>query len=744
MELSARDVGSRIPIGRPIANTRVYILDSNREPVPVGVVGEMYIGGAGVARGYLKRPELTAERFVPDPFVKEPGARMYRTGDLARWLADGNIEFLGRNDNQVKIRGFRIELGEIEARLAEHPEVREAVVLAREDTAGEKRLVAYYTAAGIGEGEAASVGAEQLRAHLSAVVPDYMVPAAYVRMEKLPLMPNGKLDRKALPMPEQEAYAVRGYEAPVGEMETKLAEVWAEVLKLEKVGRHDNFFELGGHSLLATRVISRIREGFHVELPLHSLFQNPTVAGLALQVDGAAITAAPPLRALPREQSPRLSFAQERLWFLSRYEAEASWYNVPVALRLRGPLNREALHAGLQEIVARHEVLRTSFPETDGTARQNIASASDLSMPVVEMVESEMPKFLRQQARLPFDLATGPLIRTCLLQLGNQDHVLLIVLHHIVCDGWSLGVMLREFNALYDSFSRGAASPLPPLPIQYADYSEWQREWLQGEVLERQLDYWRKQLAGHETLNLPTDRPHSAKLMPAGAMERSRLPGPLLSKLKLLSDQQGVTLFMTLLAGFEILLYRYTGQTDISVGSAIANRSRQELEPLIGFFVNTLVLRTQFTEGSSVAELLQRVRDVSLQAYAHQDIPFERLVEALDPVRELGRTPFFQVLFALQNAPLPTVSWDGLEATASIVETGTAKFDLTLSAREEDGELELSLEYRTELFNAERMKRLLQHYRTLLEGIVVSVETRIGELEILMVPAALRQRTRCR
>jgi amino acid adenylation domain-containing protein len=721
-------------IGRPIANTRVYILDGHREPVPVGVTGELYIGGAGVARGYLNRPELTAERFVADPFVKESEARMYRTGDLGRWLADGTIEFVGRNDFQVKIRGFRIELGEIEARLAEHPAVREAVVLAREDAAGEKRLVAYYTASGIGEAEAASVGAERLRAHLSAVVPDYMVPAAYVCLDRLPLTPNGKLDRKALPAPEQDAYAARGYEAPVGEMETKLAEVWAEVLKLEKVGRHNNFFELGGHSLLATRVISRIREVFHVELPLLSLFQNPTVAGLALKVDGAARTAAPPLRALPREQSPRLSFAQERLWFLSRYEAEASLYNVPVALRLRGPLNREALHASLQEIVARHEVLRTSFPETDGMARQNIASAAGLSMPVVEMVESEMPKFLLQQARLPFDLATGPLIRTCLLQLGSQDQALLVVLHHIVSDGWSLGVMLREFNALYDAFSRGAASPLPPLPIQYADYSEWQREWLQGEVLERQLEYWRKQLAGHETLNLPTDRPYSAKPTLAGAMERSRLPEPLLSKLKLLSDQQGVTLFMTLLAGFEILLYRYTGQTDISVGSAIANRSRQELESLIGFFVNTLVLRTQFTGDSSVAELLQRVRDVSLQAYAHQDIPFERLVEALDPARELSRTPFFQVLFALQNAPLPTVTWQGLEATASIVETGTAKFDLTLSAREEDGELELSLEYRTELFNPERMRRLLQHYRTLLEGIAVSVDARISELEILSEP----------
>src|SRR6476661_181488 len=700
-----------IPIGRPIGNTRAYILGEQGEPTPIGVTGELYIGGEGLARGYLKRTELTAERFVPDPFTTEAGARIYKTGDLARWQADGNIDFVGRNDNQVKIRGFRIELGEIETRLAEYPEVREVAVLAREDEPGDKRLVAYYTASGMGDAEAASVGAEQLRAHLSAAVPDYMVPAAYVRMERLPLTPNGKLDRKALPAPEQDAYAVRGYEAPVGEMETKLAAVWAEVLKLEKVGRHDNFFALGGHSLSSIQMLARVREVFHVEVPLQSLFQNPTVAGLALQLDGAAKTTAPPLRALPREQSSRLSFAQERLWFLSRYEGEASLYNVPVTLRLRGPLNREALHAGLQEIVARHEVLRTSFPETDGMARQKIASAVDLAMPVVEMVESEMPKFLLQQARLPFDLAAGPLIRACLLELGNQDHVLLVVMHHIVSDGWSLGVMLREFNVLYDAFSRGVASPLPPLAIQYADYSEWQREWLQGEVLERQLDYWRKQLAGHETLSLPTDRPYPAKPTLAGAMETSRLPEPLLGKLKLLSDQQGVTLFMTLLAGFEILLYRYTGQTDISIGSAIANRSRQELESLIGFFVNTLVLRTQFTEDSSVAELLQRVRDVSLQAYAHQDIPFERLVEALDPVRELSRTPFFQALFALQNTPLPTVSWQGLEATASIVETGTAKFDLTLAAHEEDGELELSLEYRTELFNAERMKRLLRHYR---------------------------------
>ncbi|HXC43858.1 MAG TPA: amino acid adenylation domain-containing protein, partial [Candidatus Dormibacteraeota bacterium] len=719
-----------VTIGKPIANTQVYVVDEEMEPVPVGVSGELYIGGVGVARGYLNRPELTAERFVPDPFVSKNtvgGGRLYRTGDLVRWQVDGNLEYLGRLDQQVKIRGFRIELEEIEAVLERHPGVARCVVLAREDQPGEKRLVAYV----VKKAGAPWPNASGLEEYLKVSLPEYMVPTVFVELEKLPLNHNGKLDPKALPAPEQDAYAMRGYEAPRGEIETKLAEVWVGVLQLEKVGRHDNFFELGGHSLLATRVISRIREVFHVEVPLRSLFQNPTVAGLALQVDTAARTAAPPLLPLPREQSPRLSFAQERLWFLSRYEAESSWYNVPVALRLRGPLNREALHAGLQEIVARHEVLRTSFPETDGIARQNIASAADLSMPVFEMVESEMPKFLRQQARLPFDLDTGPLIRTCLLQLGNQDYVLLVVLKNIVCDGWSLGIMLRELTELYSAFSRGAASPLQPLAIQYADFSEWQREWLQGELLEKQTAYWETQLAGVEPLDLPTDRTYSTNPDLSGAIEIALLPQTLSGQLKTLSRQKDVTLFMTLLTAFKVLLHRYSGQTDIAVGTGVAGRRTPEVEPLIGFFVNTLVLRTQFTEDSSVAGLLQQVRDVSLQAYAHQDVPFERLVEALDPVRELGRTPLFQALFALQNAPLPTVSWDGLEATASLVETGTAKFDLTLSVREEDGELALSLEYRTELFNAERMKRLLQHYRTLLEGIVVSVDARIGELELL-------------
>jgi len=1019
------DLAGGVAIGKPIANTQMYVLDAEYEPVPVGVEGEIYIAGVGLARGYWNRPDLTAGRFIANPLSAEGGARMYRTGDRGRWRRDGNLEYLGRFDHQVKLRGFRIELGEIEACLAKFEGVKETVVEVRGATAGDKRLVAYivpdevqarplrkmarlkkagdltesklyelpngmlvkfqnksetdflYREIFEGEGylrhgitleanacvfdiganigmfslfvaqlapaatvyafepipavfddlrinmelyvgnprafncglaggsgtvtftwyrhdsvlsgryadlkeesstvksflksqseskdlsdedldrllaerlsgervecqlrtlssviaeekieqidllkidvekseldvlegiedhdwekirqivlevhdsdgrlgvvkrmlkahgyelhieqdellqttnlyniyarqtknvpraEGAGISPHPVRAptyfspaqfiaslknHLKTLLPEYMVPAAYVCLDRLPLTPNGKLDRKALPAPEADAYAAHVYEAPQGTMETTVAGIWAEMLKIERAGRNDNFYDLGGHSLLATQVMSRIRQVFGVEVPLRSFLENPTVTGLALQVDRAAKTAAPPLRPLPRGQRLQLSFAQERLWFLSRYETEASLYNVPVALRLRGAVNIEAVKASLREIVTRHEVLRTSFPEADDRTIQSIAPEIDLAIPVVEAGEDELPQVLRQQARQAFDLSHGPLIRASLFRIGSHEHVLLVVLHHIVSDGWSLGIILREFNVLYDAFSRGAASPLQPLPIQYADFSEWQREWLQGEVLERQLAYWKQQLSGLEALALPTDRPYPAKPTLAGAVEMSCLPQPLVAKLKSLSDQQGVTLFMTLLAGFKILLFRYTGCTDISVGSPIANRNRQELEPLIGFFVNTLVLRTAFAEDASVSRLLQQIREVSLQAYAHQDIPFERLVEALHPARELSRTPLFQVMFVLQNAPLPKVSWNGLEANASVLETGTAKFDLTLSAREEEGELELSLEYRIELFDAARMKRMLQHYRTLLEQIVASVDSRINEIEIL-------------
>jgi amino acid adenylation domain-containing protein len=713
-----------VTIGRGVGNTRLYVLDQELGLAAFGVVGELFIAGAGVGHGYWRRASLTAERFLPDPYSQTEGARMYRTGDLVRWNNAQQLEYLGRADQQVKVRGYRIELGEIEACLSGHTAVRENVVVVKENGL-DKRVVAY-----VAPRPGMEFGEVQLKEYLQELLPRYMVPSQFVILESLPKTPNGKVDRKALPDP---ARSKPGGRAPQSETEEMLAAIWAQAIHLEQVGVEENFFDLGGHSLLATQVMSRIRHVFGVDLPLRSLLENPTVAGLAPQVDRASRTTAPHLRPVPREQRLRLSFAQERLWFLSRYEANASLYNVPVALRLRGPLKREALHAALREIVARHEVLRTSFPEIDGVATQNIAPVADLPMPVIEIAENETPEFLRQHARLLFDLATGPLIRTYLLQLGSEDHILMVVLHHIVCDGWSLGIMLQELTELYGAFSQGAASPLPPLSIQYTDFAEWQRQWLQGALLEEQIAYWKTQLTGIEPLDLSTDRPHSAKPTFSGATEVALLPQMLAGQLRSFSRQHGVTLFMTLLTAFKILLHRYTRQTDIAVGSPIANRTTREIEPLIGFFVNTLVLRTAVDGDISTAELLQQVREVSLQAYAHQDIPFERLVEILVPTRDLSRTPLFQTMFVLQNTPLSSRPWNGLEVTPRILETGASKFDLTLAVREVEGEFELSLEYSTELFDAERMKRLLRHYHALLQGMVVVLERPASEIEILSV-----------
>jgi amino acid adenylation domain-containing protein/FkbM family methyltransferase len=712
----------KVTIGRGVGNTRLYVMDQELELAPLGVVGELYIAGSGVGHGYWKRASLTAERFLPDPFSKTAGDRMYRTGDLVRWNNAGELEYLGRADQQVKVRGYRIELGEIEAALNSHAAVHENAVVVKES--GLEKWVVAYAAPRPGM----EINEGQLREYLQERIPRFMVPSQFVILENLPKTPNGKVDRKKLPDPVRST--VKGRK-PQNETEETLAAIWAQVIHLEQVGIDENFFDLGGHSLLATQVMSRVRQVLGVDLQLRCLLENPTVAGLALQVEKATRTTAPPLRPVARKGHARLSFAQERLWFLSRYETEASRYNVPVALRLQGLLNTQALHAALQEIVARHEVLRTSFPESDGAAVQSIAPAMNLPMPVVEIVETEMPQFLRQQARLPFNLATGPVIRASLLQLSNQDHVLVVVLHHIACDGWSLGIMLQELTELYDAFSRGASSPLAPLYVQYADFAEWQREWLQGELLEKQTAYWKAQLAGVEPLNLPTDRPHPVNPAFSGASEIARLAQSVTNELRSFSRKQGVTLFMTLLAAFKILLRRYSGQTDIAVGSPIANRAVPETEPLIGFFVNTLVLRSASAAGSTIAEALQQVREVSLQAYAHQDVPFERLVEILDPARNLGRTPLFQTMFVLQNTPLPNLPWNGLTATPRMLETGTAKFDITLAAREIDGELDLSLEYSTELFDAERMKRLLRHYQALLQGMVVSPERCATEIDIL-------------
>ncbi|MEH1938080.1 MAG: amino acid adenylation domain-containing protein [Nostoc sp.] len=1035
--------GTASVIGRPIPDLQVYVLDEHKQPVPIGVSGEMYVGGAGVARGYLNRVELTQQRFISHPFSKNPQARLYKTGDLARYLPNGELEYLGRIDQQVKIRGFRIELGEIEAALTQHLAVGETIVIAREDDPGNKRLVAYivpdqkyafpilqllhfqnkslfnegllyklpnammvahlnknetefvykelweeqtYLKHGItiNEGDCifdvgANIGlftlfvgqickdvsiyafepippvfdllrinsenyglnvklfnlglssetksdtftyypqisvisgrfadanqerevvksfllkqqniveneteissqaidellAERLQSQqftcqlrtisdvigeygvekidllkidvekseqdvlsgiqqedwqkikqivvevhningrleeitallkkhgydltieqdalledtvlyniyarrpsinqylpeetgsglvsdcvkptwinvssllsevrhcLQKKLPEYMVPSAFVLLESLPLTPNGKVDRNALPKPDLDSTLLEKYVAPRTPIEEILAQIWAQVLKVERVGIHDNFFESGGHSLLATQLLSRIRNIFKLELPLHSLFAATTVAKFAqeikqLQQQNLELST-PPI--LPRASDAELplSFAQQRLWFLDQLQPLSAFYNVPVALRLVGTLEVAALEQSLQEIIHRHEALRTNFIKVDGKPTQVIQTQANWKVSIVDFkylstTEQEIAtqKLAQQQAIQPFNLATEPLVRATLLVLSQTEHALLVCMHHIVFDGWSVGVFVQELAALYNAYSQGQPSPLAPLPIQYADFAIWQRNWLQGDVLQSQLSYWQQQLANAPALlSLPTDRPRPSVQTFAGAYHKFALSVELTDRLTKLSQEQGVTLFMTLLAAFDTLLYRYTGQEDILVGSPIANRDRSEIEELIGFFVNTLVIRTDLAGNPSFSELLSRVREVALSAYAHQNLPFEMLVEALQPERDLSYTPLFQVMFALQNASTSQVELTGLTVTPLITEGATAKFDLSLLMQNTATGLVGFWEYNTDLFDASTIERMTGHFVTLLEGIIANPEQQISQLPLL-------------
>ena len=581
---------------------------------------------------------------------------MYRTGDLARYLNDGNIEYLGRIDHQVKIRGYRVELGEVEVALRQQPGIEDAVVVIREGPSGDKQLVAYVVGAG-------EISSRQLREYLQGKLPEYMIPGAFVALEEMPLTPNGKVDRQALPRPEFRA-SEQEYVAPRGAVEEIVAGIFAQALKRERVGVRDSFFEQGGHSLLATRVISRLKAAFEVELPLRALFESPTVEGLARSVESAVregqAPTAPELRRADRSRSLPLSFAQQRLWFIDQLEPESALYNMPGALRLEGELNVEALERSLQEIVRRHEALRTSFRATAGEPEQVINEEWRMELPVRDLrplpAEERMKAAERlacEEAARPFDLSRGPLLRCELLLLSEKEYVLVVNLHHIVTDGWSEGILIKELGALYRAYSMGDAAEYDPLPepeIQYADYAAWQRSYLSGEVLEREVEYWREQLQDVEALELPTDRPRPAEPSHRGGWERLELGASLIDGLRRLSRREGATLFMTLMAAFKVVLMRYSGQEDISVGTAIANRTRKEVEGLIGFFVNTLVMRTDLSGNPSFNELVRREREVALGAYAHQELPFEKLVEEINPERDLSRNPLFQVMMLLQNA----------------------------------------------------------------------------------------------
>ncbi|HEY0734013.1 MAG TPA: amino acid adenylation domain-containing protein, partial [Herpetosiphonaceae bacterium] len=729
-----------VPIGRPIANTTLYVLDAHLQPVPIGVPGELYIGGDGLARGYFRRPSLTAEKFIPHPFGGEnssepgtqPGARLYRTGDLVRTLPDGTIVFLGRIDQQIKLRGFRVEIGEIEAVLSQHPAVRQAFVLLRDDLPGDRRLVAYLVAQ-----PDQSIVVAEVRTFLLRQLPEYLVPAAFVVLDTLPLTPNGKLDRRALPLPDY-GQTDTPVVAPRTPLEAEIAGIWAEVLGVAQVGIQDNFFALGGHSLLATQVITRIRETCQIALPLRALFETPTVAGLAEQIaqtqpEPSLLPALTP-RPATTDALP-LSFAQQRLWFLQQLDPSSTVYHTPILVRLTGALDVDALQRSLHTIIQRHEALRTAFVLHDAQPVQAIVPQVALPLPLNDLSALNLADRTRAIDQLterdiqqPFDLGTPPLLRARVLRLAADEHLLLLTLHHIITDGWSLGVLLRELAALYAD----PAVVLPALSVQYADYALWQREWLQGAVREQQLAFWRAQLAGApETLQLPTDHPRPPVQSFRGAAYHFQLAPSLTAALHALSQREDATLFMTLLTAWSTLLAHLSGQWDLTVGTPIANRTQAALEPLIGFFVNTLVLRTDLSGTPTFLDALARVRTTTLAAYAHQDLPFEQVVEALQAQRSLSSSPLFQVLFALQNAPLPALRLG--EVTLAVQDTPqtTAKFDLSLVLTETDHGLDALLEYATDLFDAATIARLAQHFVTLLDAIVVAPQQPLATLPLL-------------
>jgi hypothetical protein len=742
-EIKAEDVAERkrsVPVGGPISNTEVYVLDKWMGILPIGVIGELYIGEDGLARCYYDRPEMTAEKFIPHPFSKIGGERLYRSGDAVRYLSDGAIEFIGRTDEQVKVRGHRIEPGEIEAALNEHQSVKHSVVVASEDEGGGRRLVAYI----VGEGASAA----ELKSFLRERLPEYMVPETILALEEMPVTANGKIDRKRLPslkdMREQPSQDYVGARTPIEEI---LLGIIEEVLKLERVGILDNFFDLGGHSLLATQVVSRIRAVFGLEIGIGTIFEEPTMEGLALRIEEAIRAeenaGAPALVRASREERLPLSFAQQRLWFLDQLAPNNPYYNCPGAVKLEGSLDPAAMEFVINEIVKRHEVLRTRIEVVETEPAQVIdeweprrLEVEDLTSLTPEERQEEVRRIMSEEMETGFDLRRGPLLRVKLLKFEDRQHVLLYTMHHIVSDAWSLGVLVREVCALYKAYIMGEESPLEELPIQYADFAVWQREWLKGEVLEAELEYWRKQLAGVEMLELPTDHPRPAEPSYRGASRMFLLEAEVVAALRELSKQEGATLFMTLLAAFQALLYRYTGQENIVVGTPVANRNRLELEGLIGFFVNTLAMRVKLSPEDSFRDLLHQVRKMALAAYSHDQVPFEKLVVELSPKRVIGQNPIFQAWFHLEDeisnndSILP-------ELTVSPVRSDSisAKLDLALTMAVESNNIIGDFTYATDLFEPETIITLGERFQSLLQAVAADPDCKLLDIPLVDLTA---------
>lgn len=756
-------VETSIPIGRPIANTQVYILDANLNPVPVGVVGELYIGGDGLALGYLNQPDLTSQKFIAHPFTERLGslnnhkeARVYKTGDMGCYRHDGLIEFHGRVDLQVKVRGHRVELEEVEAGIRQHPEIQDVVVdiknISRKRSAvhnataqiKEMGLVAYIVPV---DGVAVISNAD-LHSFLKRKLPSHMIPAHTIVLKELPRLPSAKVDRQALPAPDRaKLNGPKLLRSPRNPIEESIVDIWREVLSLDEIGVDENFFDLGGHSLLGIQVLSRVKRVFNVELPVRCLFESPTLEGFASRVIEAqqkehkVIEA--PIIPIPQGGEPSLSFTQERIWFLSQFDQTGTAYSLPLAVRITGPLKKKILEACINEIFRRHEVLRTTVETRNGRPiplihpfEETQISCVDLYDLKVESREREFRRRANQEVTRSFDLACGPLVRVTLFGFHSRDHVLLVNMHHIITDTWSLSLFFQELEVLYTAFSAGASSPLSELEFQYTDFAHWQRQCLRGDVLDAQLGFWMKCLANAQTvLQLPTDFPRPVRQTFRGAREVLKLPSHLIEQIMALCRQEGVTLFMVLIAVFKILLFRYTGQDDLLVGTPVANRRGLDTERLMGVFVNTLVLRTDLSNDPTVRSLLGRVKDRTLEAYANQDVPFEQLVEALQPQRDPSRTPLFQVMFSMPNVPMPKLRLKDLGVEVVPLERGGSQFDLTMYIPEIPGQGHVvMMEYNADLFKADTIKRMNAHYQTLLENVVANPDHHIGILPMITEP----------
>uniref|UniRef100_A0A2P1CZF5 AptA n=2 Tax=unclassified Phormidium TaxID=2609805 RepID=A0A2P1CZF5_9CYAN len=752
--LSVAEGMTNLPIGRPISNTQIYILNSKLQPVPIGVPGELYIGGDGLARGYLNARELTAERFITNPIsnskLKTQNSKLYKTGDLARFLPDGNIEFLGRVDNQVKIRGFRIELGEIEARLSQHPDVQQAVVIAREDIPGDKQLVAYIV-----PNQKLEALNPSIKSFLEEKLPNYMVPAVFVMLDSLPLTPNGKVDRQNLPAPNSATPNPETFVAPSNPTEQKLALIWTQLLRLEQIGVNDNFFHLGGHSLIVTQMLSRLREVFHVELHFQQIFQNPTISSLAqliAQKQNSRKWERPTIKPIPRQGLLPVSFAQERVYFIQQLAPENSAYQFQATIRFKGQLDVDILQSCLDEIVQRHEIFRTTYPAENGRLFQVIHPHQPISFTIVDLQtfpeferEAEAQRLVEAEVQNPLEMNQLPLVKWVLLKLSEQEHLLIHIEHHAVHDGWSFNVFLSELIELYQAFSLGNPSPLTEPTLQFVDFAHWQREWVKSPEAQAQSTYWQQKLSGSPPLlELPLDRPRSTEQTYRGDQIRVELPIDLCELLRDFSRREGVTLFMTMLAAFKVMLHRYSGQDDICVGSAVANRRMQEVEKLIGMIVNNLVLRTDLSGNPTFRELLARVREVTLEAYANEDLPFDQVVDVVKPVRNLSYNPLFQVMFSFHNSAMPDLTLPGLEISLQEpISNKSAKFDLDFlviprfeqsvqnGAKTKARGITLVLEYNSDLFDAATIQRMLEQYEVLLQGIVANPEQRISQLPLI-------------